>query len=149
MAMGAERRAPLSTRRLAWGLLGVVVLVALVIGALGRRSADGEDRVMALAAQIRCVQCSGESVAGSQTDFAVEAREDIRKRVAAGATDDEIFGYFSSRYDDVLLNPSSSGLSALVWVLPVAAFSNCCAAVPPTPLPSRPTCRRRTPPASG
>lgn len=122
MAMGAERRAPLSARRLAWGLLGVVVLVALVIGALGRRSADGEDRVMALAAQIRCVQCSGESVAGSQTDFAVEAREDIRKRVAAGATDDEIFGYFSSRYDDVLLNPSSSGLSALVWVLPVVVF---------------------------
>jgi cytochrome c-type biogenesis protein CcmH len=98
-------------------------LVALVIGALGRRSADGEDRVHGARRpdQVRA-PASGESVAGSQTDFAVEAREDIRKRVAAGATDDEIFGYFSSRYDDVLLNPSSSGLSALVWVLPVVVL---------------------------
>lgn len=107
---------------MAWALLGVVVVVALVVGAFGRRNVEGEDRVMALSGQIKCVTCVGESVAGSQSDFAVNAREDIRERVEAGDSDTEIFAYFSSRYEDVLLNPSSSGLNALVWVLPVVVF---------------------------
>lgn len=118
----AEQRSAVSTRRLAWALLALVVVAALIIGAFGRRSLEGEDRVQALSAQIKCVTCVGESVAGSQSDFAVNAREDIRTRVEAGDSDAEIFAYFSSRYDDVLLNPSASGAGALLWVLPVVVF---------------------------
>ncbi len=108
---------------MAWGLLGLVVAVALVIGAFGRRPTEGEDRVQALAGQIKCVTCVGESVAGSQSDFAVNARKDIRTRVDDGNTDEEILGYFSSRYDDVLLNPSSSGVNSLVWILPIVVVA--------------------------
>jgi cytochrome c-type biogenesis protein CcmH len=115
----ADERSPQQWRRLAWALLGVVVVLALAIGASGRRPVEGEDRVMQLAAQINCVQCTGESVAGSQSDFAVKVRADLRQRVEAGDTDDEIFAYFASKYDDILLNPSSSGLNSLLWVLPV------------------------------
>lgn len=106
-------------RPVAWAFLGLVIVAALAIGGFGRRPTEGEDRVMSLAGQIKCVTCVGESVEGSQSDFAVNAREDIRTRVADGKTDEEIFGYFSSKYDDVLLNPSASGVNALVWILPV------------------------------
>lgn len=116
----ADRRArSTGWRPVAWGVLGVVVIVALVIASFGRRPTEGEDRVQALAGQIKCVTCVGESVAGSQSDFAVNAREDIRTRVDAGNTDEEILGYFSSRYDDVLLNPAATGVNSLVWVLPI------------------------------
>ena len=120
----AEVRTPARKwRPIAWGLLGLVGVVALVIGASWRRPTEGEDRVQALAGQIKCVTCVGESVAGSQSDFAVNAREDIRTRVDDGDTDEEILGYFSSRYDDVLLNPSASGVNSLVWILPIVVVA--------------------------
>ena len=120
----AEVRTPARKGRLnPWGLLGLVVGGGLATGPVGGRPTEGEDRVQALAGQIKCVTCVGESVAGSQSDFADNAREDIRTRVDDGDTDEEILGYFSSRYDDVLLNPSASGVNSLVWILPIVVVA--------------------------
>jgi cytochrome c-type biogenesis protein CcmH len=44
----------------------------------------------------------------------------IRERIAMGNTDEEIRDFIASRYGrDVLLEPSGTGFSAVVWALPV------------------------------
>jgi cytochrome c-type biogenesis protein CcmH len=114
----------LRQRRWAWAGLIVVVAVLLGIGARPRpTSGQSEDRVYAIAGQMKCLQCVGESVANSQAQIAVQMRTEIRNQMRAGRHDDEILSYFADRYGQrVLLKPPASGLGALVWIVPVVAF---------------------------
>ena len=101
-------------------------MIALLV--LGARSAPttgySEDHVYALASQMKCLQCVGESVANSQAQIAVQMRDEIRDRLHKGQRDDEILSYFADRYGKrVLLKPSSSGLAALVWIVPVVVIA--------------------------
>ncbi|HKY14907.1 MAG TPA: cytochrome c-type biogenesis protein CcmH [Microthrixaceae bacterium] len=111
----------MTARRGIWILVGVAVVVLLAVGT--RREPTGgnsDDRLFAIAGDMKCLQCVGENVANSQAAIAVQMREEIRRQMAAGRTDDEIFTYFADRYGPrVLLNPAGSGLASLVWVVPV------------------------------
>jgi cytochrome c-type biogenesis protein CcmH len=73
------------------------------------------ERAEALAAELRCPDCQGLSVADSPTTSAQEIRRQIDELLAGGATDDEVRAHFTARYGEwILLAPSSP----LVWVLP-------------------------------
>lgn len=108
-------------RAVGWVLALAAVVALVVIGAKGApRSGLSDDRLYALAGQMKCLQCAGESVAGSQADIAVKMRTEIRSQMRQGRTDDEILSYFADRYGQrVLLNPAGAGISALVWIIPV------------------------------
>jgi len=104
-----------------WALMGVGVVVVLVLSA-GSPPTDGvsDDRLFSIAARLKCVECSGESVAGSSSSFAVQFRREISEQMKQGRTDDEILNYFADSYEQqILLTPPSSGVGGLVWVIPV------------------------------
>lgn len=107
-----------------WALMGAVA-AGLLVASSGTTPTEGmsDERLFSLASRLKCQQCVGESVAGSQSPSAVQFREEISKQMAAGRTDDEILNYFAARYDGVLLTPPSSGVGALVWVIPVVAVA--------------------------
>lgn len=110
------------SRRLVWALLGVVVVVALVVGARqgGERTAD--ERLHAIAGSVRCPTCAGQSVGTSDAPAAEAIREQIRADIEAGRSDDTIRARLTAAYgDDILLTPPRSGFAGLVWVVPVAA----------------------------
>jgi cytochrome c-type biogenesis protein CcmH len=98
------------------GLLALVAIgVVLAVGQAGGMTAA--ERTDALAAQLRCPDCQGLSVADSQTAAAREIRRQIDELVAGGASDDEVRAHFTSRYGQwILLAPSSP----LVWLVPFA-----------------------------
>lgn len=110
-------------RWLSWALMAIVVTAALIVGSVaddGIRT-DAE-RLTALASTIRCPQCTGQSVAESNVTIAREIRGDIRNRIAAGETDDEIRQVYIDRYGrSIVLTPDSGGFTGLVWVVPVVA----------------------------
>ena len=102
----------------------LILTLGAVLLALGadRRPPSGtsDDRLYAIAADLRCLQCVGESVANSQAPIAIKMRSEIRRQTRQGATDDEIYTYFVGRYGQrVLLNPPSDGVAGFVWVVPV------------------------------
>jgi len=118
-------------RWLSWVLMAIIAGAALVIGATGDTGpqTDGE-RVSELAATIRCPQCRGQSVAESNVTIAREIRADIRERVAAGESDDEIRQVYIDRFGrSVVLTPDAGGFTGLVWVVPVVAAALGLAAV--------------------
>lgn len=107
-----------------WALMAVICVVAIVPAA-GTTPTEGQsdERLFAIAAQLKCQQCVGESVADSQSPSAVQFREEIGKQMAQGNTDDEILNFFADRYDqEILLTPPASGVGSLVWVVPVVAL---------------------------
>jgi cytochrome c-type biogenesis protein CcmH len=112
-------------RKWAWVALAVAALVVLIAGAV-RDPTEGtsDDRMFAIAAQMKCMQCVGESVANSQAPLAIQMRAEIMRQMRAGQSDDEIYNYFADRYgQQVLLNPSGSGFASLVWIVPVVVVA--------------------------
>ena len=109
--------------RFSWLLMGVVVLGALAVGLQPDDAArTQEDRIFALAETLKCPTCRSQSVADSEAPSAKAIRAEIARRFEAGESEAEIRDYLVSRFDEeVLLTPSSSGVTGLVWVLPVVA----------------------------
>ena len=108
-------------RLVGWLALAIIVIGALVFGAVddgGARSPD--ERARNLAGSIACPQCDGQSVADSDSDAADGIRSVIERRIAEGASDAEIRDELAAAYGErVLLTPGRSGVSSLVWTLPV------------------------------
>ena len=99
---------------------GLLALVAMgVVLAVGRGGeATVVERADALAAQLRCPDCQGLSVADSQTPAALEIRRQIGELIVAGAGDADVRAHFTARYGEwILLAPSSP----LVWLVPFVA----------------------------
>lgn len=110
------------TRRVLWAVLGVVTVVALVIGSRTEAPKTDEQRLWSIASGVRCPTCAGQSVATSDAPAAESLRAQIREDIEAGLDDDRIRGRLAQGAygEDVLLNPPRSGFAALVWVVPVA-----------------------------
>lgn len=104
-----------------WIAMAIVVLGALAIGTFGQSEPTDAERAQHLAETIRCPSCRSQAVASSDTPASKAVRDLIADRIAAGDTDEEIRDYVASRFpgQDLLLDPSGSGFSALVWALPV------------------------------
>ncbi|MGH2427315.1 MAG: cytochrome c-type biogenesis protein [Candidatus Limnocylindria bacterium] len=97
-------------------LLAVGVFTAL--GPAGHVPAT--EQADALAAELRCPDCQGLSVADSPTASAVEIRRQIDELLAAGRSPDEVRRHFVDRYGEwILLAPTSP----LAWWLPFAVVA--------------------------
>ena len=97
------------------GCLVAVVAVVALLALAPRPTPSTAARADALAAELRCPDCQGLSVADSPTGSAREIRRQIDDLLAAGATDDEVRAHFVARYGEwIRLAPSG----AILWVLP-------------------------------
>ena len=139
-------------RLLGWlAMLGVLVAALLVGASDARGPRSAEDRARNIAASVGCPTCAGQSVAESDATASRGIQSFISERIAEGATDGEIRDELAARFgEEILLEPSGSGIAALVWALPVAAVVTAAAGIAfafyrwrraPTPAPASPTDR--------
>ena len=106
-----------------WTLLGVVLVVALLAGsgAFSSSPPTPAQRAAAIESIIRCPSCEDLKVAVSSAPTAVTVRATVAQLVAEGRSDQQIEDYLVARYGSaIVLDPPTSGWSALVWVLPLA-----------------------------
>ena len=98
-------------------LLAVGALVA-ILAFSPRAEPSVAERADALAAELRCPDCQGLSVADSPTSSAREIRRQIDELLAGGATDDDVRAHFVARYGEwIRLAPSATELWALPFVV--------------------------------
>jgi cytochrome c-type biogenesis protein CcmH len=118
----------------------VLPAVALLLAA-GRLSAQSADRVSpaspstqsipdsaleartsALASELRCPVCQGNSLQDSPSEMAQEMRSLIRDQLRSGKTPGEVRAYFVDKYGEwILLAPKAQGLNLIVYLVPLAA----------------------------
>lgn len=103
---------------IAW-MLALCVLILVTYGhPASRPSLEG--RTHALAAELRCPICHGESVADSTSDIARSIRALIRQRLSEGQSPDVIERYLASRYgNSIVLAPPTSGIGSIAWLAPL------------------------------
>jgi cytochrome c-type biogenesis protein CcmH len=79
-----------------------------------------EQRMNALAGDLRCLVCQNESLAGSRAGLAEDLRREIRAQMRAGKSDVEVIDYLTTRYGDfVLYRPPFKPVTYLLWAGPV------------------------------
>ena len=80
-----------------------------------------EQRLIAIAGELRCLVCQNESLAGSRADLAEDLRREIRELIKKGKTDAEIMEFLVSRYGDfVRYRPPLKPTTWLLWGGPFA-----------------------------
>lgn len=116
----------MSRRWLSWVALAAVVVGTLVFAA-GRSDKDTsvEARTRRILAGLRCPSCEGQSVADtpSSVTMAGAIQRDVRRRVEAGESADDIRQVYVDRFgEEILLSPSADGAGIFVWLLPAVAL---------------------------
>lgn len=80
-----------------------------------------EVRVLAIAAELRCLVCQNESIAASHAELAVDLRTQIREQLQQGRSTEQILDFMAERYGDfVLYRPPLRAQTVLLWAGPFA-----------------------------
>ena len=78
-----------------------------------------EARMMALAAELRCLVCQNQTIADSHAGLAEDLRKQIMEMLAKGQSEREILDFMTQRYGDfVLYRPPFNASTALLWLGP-------------------------------
>ena len=83
-----------------------------------------EARLKAIAHELRCLVCQNQTIADSDAPLAVDLRQQTRKMIAEGRSDDEIRAYMVERYGDfVLYKPPFKATTLVLWIGPFALLA--------------------------
>jgi cytochrome c-type biogenesis protein CcmH len=78
-----------------------------------------QQRYVALIHEFRCLQCTGETIADTPAQFAVDIRRQVREMIVGGKSDAEIRQYLVDRYGEIiLLRPRWNIANAWLWLAP-------------------------------
>ena len=76
-----------------------------------------EKRARIISKDLRCLVCQNENIDSSNAELAKDLRLLVRERILFGDSNKEVLDYIVKRYGQyVLLNPSFSGPSILLWI---------------------------------
>jgi cytochrome c-type biogenesis protein CcmH len=80
-----------------------------------------EKRAVALEQQLRCLVCQDETIAESRADLAMDLKKEIREKLKAGMSEEQIKQYLVARYGDfVLFKPPVMATTVPLWYGPFA-----------------------------
>lgn len=88
--------------------------------ALNPHGSGASARITHLESLVRCPSCDDLSVGESDATSALAVRHEITTKVHEGQSDNQILTSLESVYGtSILLSPPTSGLGALLWIVPV------------------------------
>jgi cytochrome c-type biogenesis protein CcmH len=94
----------------------IILFVFFIPAQLAMASAEREINIYK---NIRCLVCQGQSLNDSNSDFAVDLKKVIKKKIINKETDKEIYKYLTERYGDwILFKPPLKINTLLLWALP-------------------------------
>ena len=101
-------------------LLMVFLVFSNVIFAADKPSnPTTEARLKNLSTELRCLVCQNSTLADSDAPLAKDLRNEIRKLIQSGKTDEEVVDYLVARYGDfVRFRPPVNATTALLWFGP-------------------------------
>jgi len=83
-----------------------------------------EAHLRSLASELRCLVCQNQTLADSHAALADDLRAQMRAMLRAGASDDEVRGFLTSRYGDVVLyRPPLRATTVALWCGPAALLA--------------------------
>ena len=79
-----------------------------------------EERVTALASELRCLVCQNQTLADSNAGLAVDLKNEIREKLRQGQSEKQIVDFMVARYGDfVLYRPPLKPTTIALWLGPL------------------------------
>ena len=106
-------------------LLGLLLALSFSLVHAGEAIPTSDDpvlekRVLEVSENLRCLVCQNQTIADSNAELAVDLRNQVREKLKAGQSEDEIMKYMVARYGDfVLFNPQMKSSTWLLWFGPL------------------------------
>ena len=95
----------------------IILFIFFIPAQLAMASAEREINIYK---NIRCLVCQGQSLNESNSDFAIDLKKVIKKKIINKKSDKEIYNYLTERYGDwVLFNPPLKINTFLLWGFPL------------------------------
>jgi|TARA_B110000967_G_C18613509_1_gene425164 cytochrome c-type biogenesis protein CcmH len=86
-------------------------------------SSDSQTILLEVYKNLRCLVCQGQSIADSNSDFAVTVKLVVQDQISAGKTKDEIYNFLISKYGEwIVYQPTFSKNNLPLWILPYLIF---------------------------
>ena len=68
---------------------------------------------------LRCLVCQGQSIADSNSDFAITLKMVVKDLIDKGEKEDEIYNFLAEKYGDwILYKPKLNPGNFILWALP-------------------------------
>ncbi|MEQ1801575.1 MAG: cytochrome c-type biogenesis protein [Gammaproteobacteria bacterium] len=105
------------------------LLVALLLGAQPGIAIDTDPKLPdpvqqatyeRLTSEVRCLVCQNQTIGDSSAPLAADLRREIREKIVAGQSEEEIKVFLLDRYGDfVLYKPRFKASTAALWLAPL------------------------------
>ena len=82
-----------------------------------------ETRANTISKNIRCLVCEGQSVYESNSDFANDIKNFVKKEIMNNKSDKQIYDFLISKYgESIIFNPTPSVKNIMLWLAPALFF---------------------------
>ena len=87
-------------------------------------SNENQNKLLEVYKNLRCLVCQGQSIADSNSDFAVTIKLVVQDLISEKKTNDEIYSFLISKYGEwIVYQPSFNKNNFLLWTLPYAVLA--------------------------
>ena len=87
-------------------------------------SNNNKTELLEIYKNLRCLVCQGQSIADSNSDFAVTIKLVVQDLINEKKTKDEIYSFLISKYGEwIVYQPSFNKNNFLLWTLPYAVLA--------------------------
>ena len=104
--------------------LFILILIGLFFSINNSYSKEDHlDELKKISKNIRCLICQGQSIDDSNSDFAINIKYVILKKLNKGSSEDEIYDFLKSKYGDwIVYKPEFKLYNLLLWIIPYFIF---------------------------
>jgi|TARA_Y100001949_G_scaffold168757_1_gene167891 cytochrome c-type biogenesis protein CcmH len=104
--------------------LFILILIGLFFSINSSYSKEDHlDELKKISKNIRCLICQGQSIDDSNSDFAINIKYVILKKLNEGSSEDEIYDFLKSKYGDwIVYKPEFKLYNLLLWLIPYFIF---------------------------
>ena len=84
---------------------------------------DNFEELKKISKNIRCLICQGQSIDESNSDFAINVKYLILKKLDEGSSETEIYNFLKSKYGEwIVYKPEFKTYNLLLWFFPYFVF---------------------------
>jgi len=99
-------------------LLAIYFLISINVNA-----SNNQIQLLKIYKNLRCLVCQGQSIADSNSDFAVTIKLVVQDQFNEGKREDEIYKFLTSKYGEwIVYKPTFTKNNLLLWTLPYAVL---------------------------
>jgi cytochrome c-type biogenesis protein CcmH len=101
----------------------IFLFIAYVLTVTHVQTNDSQTKLLKVYKNLRCLVCQGQSIADSNSDFAITIKLVIQDQFNEGRTEDEVYNFLTSKYGEwIVYKPTFSKGNLLLWFLPYFVF---------------------------